>query len=98
VCVQQFIQHMKSTDWATRYLSYYSTLHKMVKWATNCGLFNLYRIFCNQNPQKNMAHKAFLLFLANIWITSKPATQGVQEMGHSEQLNKHLMYQHTYQT
>jgi hypothetical protein len=55
ICVMWYNLHVKGVDWACQYLSYY-IFQKTVEWSKkvvmcliNCGLFNLFRIYCALN-------------------------------------------------
>jgi hypothetical protein len=61
---------------------------------TNWGLLNLFGIFCNLNPQKEIAHKAFLLSVAKTWIIPKPVAGRDEKAGPQEQPNEHLKLTH----
>jgi hypothetical protein len=72
----EYNKFMKGVDRADQYLSYYPILRKTMKWSKkvvlwliNCALFNAFRVYNMQNPQKKMTYRNFLINTARIWAS-----------------------------
>ena len=75
-CILEYNKYMKGVDRSNQYLANFNILQKTRKWykkegfyLSNCGLFNVFKIYCSLNAQNKMTYKQFLLAVAREWVT-----------------------------